>query len=264
MTDSSDFYCEHLFAGVRGDPRWLARGDDWEDDVDLELVDVGDVVLPTGELCVCDWNYGFQFNDPNSKAYMNTFVARFCPGQCRFQVCIARYQPGNPREHLQFADYPPDVLDQFFPPDRPPSRDERIALGIIRQSDLEIVRWELADLRAPLTEYRSIERQVELPISAGVVAYLDASLVVKLRQLGRDDPAGIDQIRKDVVDLLAKNNRDTRSWSLYSACGDATPNVALCTTGQGSGSYPSYWGFDAAGNRCCLVTDFHCLYCLDI
>lgn len=31
------------------------------------------------------------------------------------------------------------------------------------------------------------------------------------------------------------------------------------SSGDGDGAYPSYWGFDDAGQLCCLMTDFRIL-----
>jgi hypothetical protein len=102
-----------------------------------------------------------------------------------------------------------------------------------------------------------------LGIDAGIVAYLDSSLVTELRKIGRSDKVRLEQMREAIDALLLKNNKDTRMWAVFATEGNPTSNIGLCSTGFGSGEFPSYWGFDAAGRRTCLVTDFHCLYCLD-
>lgn len=56
-------------------------------------------------------------------------------------------------------------------------------------------------------------------------------------------------------DALEKSYVDT-----YSAANvrlpDSEYNVAAFSSGWGDGGYPSYWGFDAEGQLCCLMTDF--------
>ncbi|GEM_PF-2788441 len=55
----------------------------------------------------------------------------------------------------------------------------------------------------------------------------------------------------------------TREWADFQLEDETGLNVVYFTSGFGDGLYPSYWGYDGAGDLACLVTDFEVLPCGD-
>jgi len=51
----------------------------------------------------------------------------------------------------------------------------------------------------------------------------------------------------------------TRDWADFLLDAETGLDVVFFSSGFGDGVYPSYWGYDRAGELACLVTDFSVL-----
>ena len=118
---------------------------------------------------------------------------------------------------------PPGAYDVRFGYDAGDS-----AYAVVRFTDGEPVRWELAATN---------------DVDASSIAYVDAAALPFLRQLGSDQ----------LHDRAYAAGYDKRPYALVALRpGDS---LALLGTG-GDGRFGSFWGLDAAGEACVLVTDY--------
>jgi hypothetical protein len=58
------------------------------------------------------------------------------------------------------------------------------------------------------------------------------------------------------VDELERTYRHTRNWAVVRPIEEREENIICFSSGYGDGAYPSFFGFDANGEVCQLVTDF--------
>lgn len=194
-------------------------------------VKVGDVFLPTGRI-ICA--------DPFFMNFMKPFVHKVAPG--KYPVVISIYK----------------IEEDHY----------RVAYGRIRFSDLPAVRWQLA-----ITEEVTEEQIASLQpgeffgygVDAGLACFTDAETNEMFNKV-LDDFFQKDDTKNYYDDLLAAEFRGSsggNAWSRpegdwndhYPVKGDER-NIVMFASGWGDGSYPVYWGYDAAGNVVELVTDF--------
>ena len=61
---------------------------------------------------------------------------------------------------------------------------------------------------------------------------------------------------EEFFEALSRTYVPTWSWTNLILDEASGANVIAFSSGYGDGSYPSYWGYDLAGQRVALVTDF--------
>ena len=131
--------------------------------------------------------------------------------------------------------------------------DRRIAFAGVFFSELSAVNWEMAVL--PGQEVADLEPGYEFvyPVDSGTGCFGDLRAMKQMdSQMGKGD------FSMNIIRLMDQTYIHTRSWA------EITPepeggNVFLFSSGYGDGGYPSYFGIDAQGVACCLVTDFYIL-----
>lgn len=120
-------------------------------------------------------------------------------------------------------------------------KDQRNACAKVVFKKGKAVRWELAKSwdpgRKSISEYYNVD--------AGTACIADFRTLMKSRSQERR-----------INDYFPKQHTPFYSVDLIKAKGT---KLLIFDTGYGDGSYASYWGFDNAGNRIELVTDFRIL-----
>ena len=130
--------------------------------------------------------------------------------------------------------------------------DKRVAFAGLRFREGAPVRFEMALLAGQDTAELSEDGFYGYGVDSGTGGFMDEQTFLRLTE-GLEEWEG--GIFSALDDALEKSYVDT-----YSAANvrlpDSEYNVAAFSSGWGDGGYPSYWGFDAEGQLCCLMTDF--------
>lgn len=182
--------------------------------------DAGELNLPGGQIVACD-----VVGPCNYSAHFTTAVA---PGKYPAAAFIKNFNDG----------------------------DRRTALAAVFFSAAKAARWELAvTSRADPAELKAGEF-FGYPVDAGTggfmsaeaAAYYEKSIdwpsggVVSRQLLNKFEEADKIKDYTPVINLVIDSKNDL--------------NLIAVHSGYGDGYYPSYFGYDADGRICCLVTDF--------
>ena len=89
-------------------------------------------------------------------------------------------------------------------------------------------------------------------VDSGTGGFMDEDACHALKALLDESDVGM---LPALEDALSASYGDTCSAVNLSLPG-LPANFTVFTSGDGDGAYPSYWGFDDAGQLCCLMTDF--------
>lgn len=181
---------------------------------------IGSLNLPSGEVIATD-----PFTSPDTAA----FTRKVPPGQYPVILSLA-----------SFADTDWAV----------------IAAAKIDFTGAEPVTWQLAIVSGQDPNDLKAGELFGFPVDSGTAAFLSpqsARLHEKrlFRLLGIPDLTYI----QDLSDQM-DSNKATGYWIMVDLEPESQFNAAFFSSGYGDGFYASYWGFDAAGNLACLVTDF--------
>ncbi len=128
--------------------------------------------------------------------------------------------------------------------------DKRVSLAEIRFTDATPVRFETALAEGETLEDLNTLGEDEFfgyGVDSGTGGFMDVATYKMLEAL--------EDGFEDLNDELDQSYVHT-----YSTANATFPNtdnnIVAFSSGFGDGAYPSFWGFDEAGNRCCLITDF--------
>lgn len=128
--------------------------------------------------------------------------------------------------------------------------DERIAFAKIVFAPGQIESWELATIEG---EDASTLKKGEIfgyGVDSGTGAFMDVeALRIYEAQRIREGTKFDEQLFAE----LDKNYRHTRSWCLFQT---DKGTVAMFSSGDGDGRYPTYRGYDEAGKLVAVITDF--------
>lgn len=179
---------------------------------------IGQVHLPTGKIVACD---PLTFSEPEPLALSVP------PGT--YPVILV--------EDIEFRSF---------------------AFAMIRFSDMEPVSWELALMQEEKAEELEDDEFFGYPVDAGLGCFMDLETAKKF--LAREEDLqnrlgdSFDNLyTHEIAAILEENNE---KWADYHIHEGQPENCIMFASGFGDGIYPSYWGKDANGNICCLVTDF--------
>lgn len=146
------------------------------------------------------------------------------------------------------------VLPGRYPVDlalaRTAGEGERIAMARIAFTSRRPSVW-VAALRKG--ESHQSMRKGQIPgyfTASGTGCFMDGELAKHADVAGADD---IDQLLAD----LTENYRPQRFWREYAV--DRRNTIVMFSTGEGEGTYGSYFGIDEAGDMSVLVTDFRAI-----
>ena len=128
-----------------------------------------------------------------------------------------------------------------------PGQGERIAMARVKFTRSEPTVWVVASRKADDVLSR---KGSPFKSESGTGAFLDESA---LPLLGFESLENVDP----VLEELTANYRPHRYWVDHML--DRRHNVVMLSTGQGPGSYISYFGIDNEGDTCVFLTDFSLL-----
>jgi hypothetical protein len=184
----------------------------------IEPVELGQAVLPTGDVVGCD-------------PLVN-------PGADPYTVAVA---PGS---------YPVIAWVAVFTDEHDVERDRRVAALEMRIADAPATAWEMAvtGTDSPVAELDA-DGFHGYPVDTGCGTLADRAA---LRPLGEWDEARIDEVFVDQMDW--DGPAPGRAEFVTDAATGA--NVLTVGSGWGDGSYPTFIGRDAGGAVVAFVTDF--------
>jgi hypothetical protein len=190
----------------------------------IKMVDMGLLIVPTGNIVVCDPLAIPDFAPLNRK---------IPKGEYPVKIYLADF--GN--NHLRVT------LAQL---EIAPGRAERWVLAVRDGEDV--------------TKLKDKADYFGFPVDAGMGCFWDEKTrdaFVKLdNELYRTNRKGIyelyleDEFKKSSID-----GEDMGNWATYTVPGTKL-NATMFSSGWGDGHYPAYWGFDKDNNLVSLVIDF--------
>jgi Protein of unknown function (DUF4241) len=134
--------------------------------------------------------------------------------------------------------------------------DQRIAFAKLQFAADEPLTWRMALLPdEDLSTLRSKEF-FGYPVDAGTGCFMDAATSALLVQrINRDS-----DYYETIVEEMDKTNVPTWSYANVRPSPESDANLIAFSSGWGDGSYASYFGYAAAAEPVCLVTDFDVLW----
>lgn len=129
--------------------------------------------------------------------------------------------------------------------------DRRVAAALLRFSEREAVRWELA--LHPDEDVSDLEEGEVFGygVDSGTGCFMDeeaARLVV--------EELDAEEFSDALIAEMDKTYENTWSWANLELENGKGANLVAFSTGVGDGMYASYFGLDESGEVVCLVTDF--------
>lgn len=199
------------------------------DDMPVEHLPIGDLLLPTGRIVVCD---------PLAMPDMPALTRTVAPGRYPVTLHLART-----------SDF-----------------DTRVALAEVSFRLEHADRFELAT--RPGEDVAHLEEDGDFfgfPVDAGLGGFMDAEAAqhyAHVRQAFQADrPNGnlyTDLFEAEFTKNAAPGRRDG-DWINYRFPGRPDLNVVMFSSGYGDGVYPAYWGVSRNGGTVSLVADLHVL-----
>lgn len=197
---------------------------DYLGEFQVERREVGKLVVPSGRLVSCD---------PLVFPEWQPFRRRVPPGQYPVVLSIAHIPP----------------------PSRKGAADQRIACAMLCLGRRLPRRWQMAVITRQRLRGLKPDEFYGYPVDSGTGCFMDLKAARVLDKRMHDDPDYFEQLLKAAKPVYVH----TRSWADFLLDAETGLNVVFCSSGFGDGTYPSYWGFDGAGELACLVTDFRVL-----
>jgi hypothetical protein len=123
--------------------------------------------------------------------------------------------------------------------------DEIVAFARVKFSNARVAYWKMAVW--PHTDTSDLEAGafVGYAVDGGTGSFMDATAA--------EDIAGPEQGRGLFAGMEREIEKPRRMRAMFRT---ARSNVAVFSTGNGDGAYPSYFGFGESGEPVVLVTDF--------
>lgn len=141
--------------------------------------------------------------------------------------------------------------------------DNRVALAKVSFSENPAVRWEMAATEGQNTKALGNDEFYGYSVDSGIGGFMSSETAQTMDRLDTEDPKEYERIMlREVMEQLEDSYVHTYSTLNYTF-GDSGLNAAMFSSGFGDGVYPSYFGFGADDEICCLVTDFGLLSDLD-
>ncbi|WP_157151399.1 DUF4241 domain-containing protein [Brachyspira sp. SAP_772] len=199
-------------------------------DIELDILDIGEVNLSSGKIIACD---------PLAYLYENEvypFIQTVKPDKYKVSLLIIK-------------------------------DEERISIAKISFSNNKPKRYELAVIgEEDLSEVEEGEF-FGYPVDAGMGCFCDYDAAKKYfeyenklkEEKGEDFDNRYDDLFSDLLEDNAKKNPKYQSkygdWLNWNV-GESDSNIVLFTSGYGDGYYPSYFAYDENDNICALYTLF--------
>lgn len=188
--------------------------------------DLGELLLPSGQLVACDALAQFP---------QKPFANELAPGSYRTTLSIAQYEGG----------------------------DERVACAVLHANRGIPVSWEVALVSGQDPETLKEDDPAGFPVDSGTACLVSLEGHLTLQQLFKkaNRILSVFQRKKKepweiIADEMDKSYKHTRSWANFVIDPGTGLNLVACSSGLGDGLYSSYWGFDAQHRVAALLVDF--------
>jgi hypothetical protein len=197
--------------------------------IPLELLPLGELSVPSGEIVVCDplVNYGAV-----------PLTRKVKPGTYPVTVCIAQTEQGG----------------------------ERIAVAKLEFTKGKAKQWEMALIEGQdISVLNEADQYFGFPVDTGLGCFMDAETNSFYDELQDEYPESHEgkDIYDDLIAVEFKKNakdqtnpNDIGDWLNFHLPNKPDLNIIMFQSGFGDGSYPSYWGVTENGGVCSLIIDF--------
>lgn len=137
------------------------------------------------------------------------------------------------------------------------ANDECVAFALLRLSERPAVRWENAAPQGKNLVELEPNHVYRYGVDTGTGCFMDADAAQALQALANAAKRGDHEDDSGLMAALLASGNGIGGWQANFVLDEATgANVIAFTYGLGDGFYPSFWGYDASGQRVALVTDF--------
>jgi hypothetical protein len=184
----------------------------------LHLHTLGDLVVTSGQIVACD---------PLAIPDMPPFADTVPVGRYPVIVSVAKFSGG----------------------------DQRVAFALLRLSERPAAGWEIAVPQGKSLSSLQPGHIFVYPVDAGTGCFMDLEAARALTARA-EQAAARHEDDDELFDALMKTYVHTWSWTDLVLDEVTGANLIAFSSGWGDGSYPSFWGYDADGQRVALVTDF--------
>lgn len=191
----------------------------------LTRLEMGDLFLPTGKIVA---------NDPFVLFETEPFTHAVPPGHYPVQLSVAS-------------------MDSFG------AEDKRVAMAMLKFSDKNVARWELAIIDGQEENLGGLgdDDFFGYGVDSGTGGFMDAFVA---NALTTDEKYKDEDFFEKFEEELKASYTHTYDYLLADVLDSGEKNFACFSSGFGDGSYPSYFGYDDKGEICRLVTDFLVVY----
>jgi Protein of unknown function (DUF4241) len=189
--------------------------------VEFQCREIGHLLVTSGALAASD---PFVFPDPPP------FTQAIPAGRYPVSVAIASFGEGD-------------------------ESDERVAFARVELSNLPAVSWAMAVTERQDPATLEHDGYFGYGVDAGTGCFMDpvAGRLLAERMDREDEYFNV------MIDGMEATYKNTRSWLDWRPSPERDENIICFSSGWGDGSYPSFFGFSAAGGICMLLTDFFIL-----
>ncbi|MFT3823655.1 MAG: DUF4241 domain-containing protein [Chitinophagaceae bacterium] len=200
------------------------------DNIPLELLDLGELNLSTGEVIACDPLVCLYDTLP--------FLRTVLPGKYPVTACIAKTENSG----------------------------DRYAVVRLEFSKDRATKWEMAlTENQDVNELKEEDEFFGFPVDAGLGCFCDIEAQQLYSQFETDfmqrNPNGniyddffAAEFKKNAID--PNNPQDIGDWLNFHLPTSPDLNVIMFHSGYGDGMYPCYWGINDNGEICSLIVDF--------
>lgn len=130
--------------------------------------------------------------------------------------------------------------------------DQRVAFAEVRFSNAVPVKFEPALLAGEDISKLGEDSFYGYGVDSGTGGFMDEQTCRQIEQQNSEEDNVLLSMLDDALDETY-----VHTYAVANVCLPGTrDNVVAFSSGYGDGAYPSFWGLDKAGNRCCLITDF--------
>jgi hypothetical protein len=205
------------------------------DGIELELLEIGELLLPTGNIVACDPLVFLGDWKPFTKTVK--------PGKYPVTVCIAKTGCSG----------------------------DRYSVVKVKFTEQLPVKWEIALTdEQNVEQLKNKGDYFGYPVDAGLGCFCDLETQRIFKEFDgafyKENPDGniyddffAEEFKKNAVE--EDNTNDIGDWLNFYVPEHKNMNVVMFHSGYGDGYYPCYWGLDSSNNICQLIVDFMVFDC---
>lgn len=138
--------------------------------------------------------------------------------------------------------------------------DQRIAFAKLQLAPGDPEKWQMAVVVGQDLSTLQPNQIFGYPVDSGTGCFMDAATSALLLERMNTE----DEYYQTIIDAMEKTYIHTWSYADVRPSPQHTDNCVAFSSGWGDGLYASYFGYSAAGQIICLVTDFDVLWRHDV